>query len=907
MTEGVAQQKWTEIWKLFEPEEQLAACRNYVEHLVKDNDWQSSPVLDRLADASKFRVAEITRLARQNPGKLAELLRPRVSSVLRDQSWPALFRAHYFASKALLMCTFLDQLGVPHNESGGVDEGFGRPAPEKVAPAVDHLLKTYSAQEVCRYLCVLVRMGDSWVDIAAERDRLLALAFGAAQNPPKRLDEKDVTAVADASGEFSVLDRLIIREVVRSVANVEGSLDEDALQDLVETVLRLNDQWYRAYFHLGFMDVLVPSRSLQFDRPEDNDQRRGWYFAGVMAGLARSHAVERLIDLLESHYKDLERCAMSQSGSGAALARVGFRFLIEAGQLNEALLVLRAQLGRVGLALGRDALGAATEFIRDGKYESAKAITDILGPQRIPEQESKDRKDDVERYFLEVERRRGQCLQAAGDFDNAEKAFKKLLDAGEDKSSPDLLADLGLVKGKFRRVDDLALPEAPDRRLNMRDALLRGKSQFDRAIDLFGANSPKAAYALAVLDYLRWSFEGDKSAQKESRREAAATSVRRAIAAIRQSSFEAVYRDIGALGQCQFMLAVLLLNGLDAVEGRDAATAWSSITESAGRFPEIDLRALLSGAEVHDSAVALEIAESIWEHRGRDALGFLAEGPWISSSPRLRKEILTIAGSTSTPRAERVRLWTAIIPALIRANETDSAEEGLAQLEVLAEDPQLTGTVHAFLEISSNFDPAWSAVEAGWARVGLLRRMGKDWDCGHELRKLFYLVRDDEDEAQQIVELFAEWGLDSALRDEIAARLPVVAPIESRGIVERLSAGEPVALAFFGGNEVQARYDESVKEELAREWPGVRVQFEHSAWSSNWGRESGRYLAAANASDAVVLHRFMRTMLGRTLRAGLQKPWIACVGSGRGSILGSLRRAAVVGLEQRMKRGAARS
>ena len=43
-------------------------------------------------------------------------------------------------------------------------------------------------------------------------------------------------------------------------------------------------------------------------------------------------------------------------------------------------------------------------------------------------------------------------------------------------------------------------------------------------------------------------------------------------------------------------------------------------------------------------------------------------------------------------------------------------------------------------------------------------------------------------------------------------------------------------------------------------------------------------------------------MLGRRLRAALKKPWIPCVGTGKGSMLGSVRRAAIVGLQQRSPR-----
>lgn len=102
--------------------------------------------------------------------------------------------------------------------------------------------------------------------------------------------------------------------------------------------------------------------------------------------------------------------------------------------------------------------------------------------------------------------------------------------------------------------------------------------------------------------------------------------------------------------------------------------------------------------------------------------------------------------------------------------------------------------------------------------------------------------------------------------------------------------------------ETQAQYDEDVIANLRTVLPGVDVQFEHSGWSSNWGRLLDRYVLLGNGADAVVLMYMMRTMLERRLREGLTRPWIPCTSAGRGGILASIIRAAVVGLEQRLKR-----
>lgn len=890
--------KWTDVWRLFSQDEQRDACICQLEKQATDRVFGElhHSLLSRLAKATKFRGVALERLLATDRVRLAEMLMPRVASILTDASWKALFASYYFRRKSQLMCAFLDGLGIPHDETGEVDGDFAPPDISAVIAATALLERTYSAREIGRYLAVLVRHNpDSWQTCAEERDRLLGIAA------PEPLEPVDGARIAEASDRFSVLDRVIIQEIVRSVVQVEGSLSEDDLVALVDTVMHLNENWHRAYFHQGLMDGLLPTRELQFDRPEENDVRRGWYLAGAIAGLARTHAIERLVEILDSRSEDFNRTVSQSAGPGAAIARTAFRFLIEAGRLGEALRVLDGQLSTVGLTIGEPALDAITTFIREGQYGNARKFVDVLRHHPL-NMDDDDEDIDLIRYQHGIERRFGQCLQAEGNFDAADRTFRSLQSAGLDKSSPDLAADLALVRGKFKSATDLRLPESAEQRRTMRDALKKGKSLFISAVEQFGIRTPKACYALAVLDYLLWSGQGDSPA-REQQRELATTRVLEALMAIQSSDFEHAYRDIGALGQCQFMLAVLKMNSFDEVEGREAMAAWRGITGDAGRFPKHDVRVLLDAAEIHDSGMADEIAESVWKYRRDDALAIIGNGPWVSRSSQLRIELLELARSEETPRAERMRLWCSVIPPLNRSNEVRAAESGLDDLESLAEDPDLTLPILEFISVSGNIDPAWRPAEQAWAKIRLFRKLGRDTDCGIALRSLFYMVRDASPwEAEQIVAAAEDWNLDGALRAELASLLPQRANTEAPGVEERLAGGERVRVVFVGGNEVQARYDDEIRNEFSTRWPGVDIVFEHSAWSSNWGRDLDRLTRLANGADATVLMYLMRTMLGRRLREALERPWIPCTSTGKGGMSASIQRAAIVGLTQRQIR-----
>jgi hypothetical protein len=100
-------------------------------------------------------------------------------------------------------------------------------------------------------------------------------------------------------------------------------------------------------------------------------------------------------------------------------------------------------------------------------------------------------------------------------------------------------------------------------------------------------------------------------------------------------------------------------------------------------------------------------------------------------------------------------------------------------------------------------------------------------------------------------------------------------------------------VVFVGGNEIQAQYDEQVKARIQSDYPKVVVQFEHTGWSSNWSAKLARFEGDLQQAKAFVIHRFVRTNLGRRLRkmAGeLGVSWMPCTGSGAASIERSIRR-----------------
>ena len=502
---------WERVWALFDGEEQHAILGVFWDawHDGEFDQAAVARVLNRLSREIKHRRES---LRGRDRGWMIQQLHPRAAKVFNGTDWEAAFRAYYSRHKRDLMCRFLDLLGIEHDDRGMIPGEWDPPDEPMVRGAIPELLKSYSAREVARYLAVLAGQNEKWHAVGPEMGRLLAPRESSDGLPTDPRPEAGKLDPAGASAEFNVLDRVLIREIVRSVAGIEGALDAEELDDLVRGVIALNEARHRNYFHLGLMHVLCPASVPDFDRPELNDARREWYLAGIVAGLVRTRDAEALRGVVAARAAEFARAAAASGGPGESMAKLGIRFFAESGLLSEATALLRGQLKPLGLALAEPALELATGYVRQNEFGSARAIIDVL---RQHTSLITGEVSHLHAFRQELERRWGQCLQAAGDFAGAETAFKRLDDGAGIDGSPDLLADRGLVKGRFRSLGEVRLPDTQEQRTNLRDALASGEPHFRKAVEAHGVDAPKACYALAMLAYLRYALERPGSARRE--------------------------------------------------------------------------------------------------------------------------------------------------------------------------------------------------------------------------------------------------------------------------------------------------------------------------------------------------------------------------------------------------------
>lgn len=106
-------------------------------------------VIQGLANQRKLRPVF---LERKPPGERHQWMQSALSRPLSDALAAHLIQAWLLGAQKQMLCDFLDALGVEHGDDGTVEQLPAAPAKEKIAHAVDELLKKHAAETVAVYL-----------------------------------------------------------------------------------------------------------------------------------------------------------------------------------------------------------------------------------------------------------------------------------------------------------------------------------------------------------------------------------------------------------------------------------------------------------------------------------------------------------------------------------------------------------------------------------------------------------------------------------------------------------------------------------------------------------------------------------------------------------------------------------
>ena len=846
-----------------------------------------------LARARGFREKRVRGMPE---GKLAELLaqRPKLAPKL------TLMLLHSFVTTSLRdeWLRFLDALGVEHDDEGTVRQDLKEPpdggAAAKALSVLDESsdesadLLLHWAELVCPVAAVPVRQAlrersEEEVDVEEPEDS----TEGAEDEHPE-----------EGALGFTTLDRVLIRSTVDAIAGVEGAFDDDQIEDLIEEVVHLNGHRHSSYFHSGFLDGLR-GRPPLLEFAEANRSRQGWYLSGYLAARARKGRAADLLALFEEHRALVTQALTPQPFSGMALpfAVALIEAFLEEGREGEiAELFHPGVFAHAGPRAWRPCLDRATDLLLKGRPEEAQPLLELLQRLWHPLDGVPEWQPPPPRFRLDVQRRLGQTARMLGDFDRAQAILTKLEGQGNRSFQARIAADLGLVDCALKALSSLRLPQSEDGCEALQQKLVPGEQRFQQAME-FGGAAGNAAFCLAMLAMARGEPEGTQAY------------ARKALAEFKRNPH--LYSKTGVLDRTRLLLGWASSKGETNTEAHDTVEEVQTAILGLGREAAFLALQALENVLLVDVDCAVRLAESLLQAwRDDETLGDRVfelldqSSATYSRSENLRPRLLERARKSGRSDAERAADLARLVVIADRKNDEALAAEVLSEWQGLAMADPRSQVADAFLaalrgQSDGAPDTGWSAEEIRDARVALHLGRGEREEAAALLDQTLVAALNGSDpwsltEAEDVLQLMEPLGVAGCPSPD---RLEWLAARKRTGEREVLPADTEdlrARILFVGGNETQERYEASIRDTLAKEYPNVEVVFEFTGWGANWGRDKDRIHNEIGRSNAVVLMRFVRTNLGRAVRRScneLGRDWIPCTGHGRGSILSAIRQA----------------
>lgn len=788
---------------------------------------------------------------------------------------------------------------IARNEDGEVSD-------EAARETATHLVDRFGERDAIVFLLTtsladrpLARALRGWfADFEVEADQEPSTTEEAPEKDDAEDDTSETGQEPDRQEEFTTLDRLLILAAVDARQDVLGAEREDAIDDAVGELLQLSGRRHRSYFHVGFRDALF-NRPLGEEIPAENEARLRWYWNGAIQGLARTKSWERIVSV----YND--KAPVKELGNGEdAPSRQAARHIVTALEQQGRWFEIPDFLQPRGVTpdLFSSILSTAAQLLRDDVRASrVQPLLDILDQARPRLQRARGRPRNFH-LFIAADRCVARCLQQLGEFDAARRRLRDAVRSAD--SRPGLTAaletDLGLVEGAFRSLADVQLPhDSGD--LDSFASRLRGtKRRFEPARGS-GVHGP-ARYCLGVLELIAGDYE---AADRHFGR--ARGLLQRNPARFSPDAYPPEF--LARIGLYEGIAKLLAAPTDDRLV--HAADLLTDSLKEGGRVPRYFVEKVCEHLSLAPSGssepVLLALLEEADDHLLDTLVGGTREPALLKP---LAKKFLARAKRPARGREEEAADYRAALECHLAAGQEGSAEAALDRLEELA----LEGTgANEFLALLTTEDCGrlpWLPEEAAVAVAHVLASRGNYEEAASGLRDRFHRYatgaesgdREALDSAAGIIGRIRGYGLPEKWWADLERRYKAIRAEQQPSAPDRPAgprAGRPVTVLVVGGNEIQSRDAERVRQKVWQADPGINVDFVHSGWTSNWSKhlEDVKH-KLDNGCHALVLLRFMRTQLGRKVRAECGRrdvQWRFCWSGGQSGIIEAVHRAADAG------------